>query len=48
MFGGVKVEGNGTLFDPDIVDVFLKVAEDQWWKIACDLADEDDGEVHRE
>jgi len=40
----IIVAGKGILFDPDIVDAFLKVA-DQWWKIACDLADEDDGEV---
>lgn len=39
----IIIEGSGTLFDPDVVDAFKKV-EDQWWKIACELADEDDRE----
>jgi putative two-component system response regulator len=40
----IIVAGRGVLFDPDVVDAFVRVA-DQWWKIACDLADEDDREV---
>ena len=38
---GIIVEGRGILFDPDIVDAFVKV-EDQWRRIACELVDEDD------
>ncbi|MBC7961817.1 MAG: CHASE2 domain-containing protein [Steroidobacteraceae bacterium] len=41
---GIIVEGRGILFDPDIVDAFVKV-EDQWRRIACELVDEDDREV---
>jgi adenylate cyclase len=37
-------EGRGTLFDPDVVDAFLRV-EDLWRQIACELADSDDGET---
>ncbi|MBK5277003.1 MAG: CHASE2 domain-containing protein [Desulfuromonadales bacterium] len=37
----IIIEGRGILFDPDIVDAFVKVA-DQWWRIACDLADADE------
>jgi HD-GYP domain-containing protein (c-di-GMP phosphodiesterase class II) len=40
----IIIEGRGILFDPDVVDAFVKV-EDQWWKIACDLVDADDREV---
>jgi adenylate cyclase len=40
----IIIEGRGILFDPDVVDAFLKV-EDQWWRIACDLADADDREA---
>ena len=40
----IITEGRGILFDPDVVDAFLKV-EDQWWRIACDLVDADDREV---
>jgi len=40
----IIVEGRGVLFDPDVVDAFVKV-EDQWWKIACDLVDAEVGEV---
>jgi HD-GYP domain-containing protein (c-di-GMP phosphodiesterase class II) len=37
-------EGRGTLFDPDVVDAFLRV-EDQWRQIARELADSADGEM---
>jgi len=40
----IIIAGRGILFDPDVVDAFITVA-DQWWRIACDLADEDDREV---
>jgi len=40
----IIIEGRGILFDPDIVDAFVQVA-DQWWRIACDLVDADDGQV---
>ena len=43
----IIIAGRGILFDPDIVDAFEKIA-DQWWEIACELADEDDREVQRE
>ena len=33
-------QGKGTLFDPDVVDSFIKV-EPQWWRIACELVDAD-------
>jgi adenylate cyclase len=36
--------GRGTMFDPDVVDAFLKV-EEQWRQIAHDLADSDNIEV---
>jgi adenylate cyclase len=41
----IIVAGRGVLFDPDVVDAFVKVA-DQWWKIACDLVDEDEREEY--
>lgn len=37
----IIIEGRGTLFDPDVVDAFLRV-EEQWRQIACDLVDSDD------
>jgi putative two-component system response regulator len=37
-------EGRGTLFDPDVVDAFLRV-EDQWRQIASELADSADVEM---
>jgi HD-GYP domain-containing protein (c-di-GMP phosphodiesterase class II) len=40
----IIVEGRGTLFDPDIVDAFLKV-EKKWRQIARDLVDSDDVEI---
>jgi adenylate cyclase len=40
----IIIEERGIQFDPDVVDAFLKV-EDQWWRIACDLADAEDREV---
>lgn len=39
---GIIINGSGVLFDPDVVDAFVKVA-DEWWKIACDLVDADNG-----
>ncbi len=36
----IIIDGKGTLFDPDMVDAFVKV-EDQWRSIACELVDED-------
>jgi HD-GYP domain-containing protein (c-di-GMP phosphodiesterase class II) len=40
----IITEGRGILFDPDVVDAFVKVA-DQWWRIACDLVDADERDV---
>ncbi len=40
----IIVEGRGTLFDPDVVDAFLKV-EKKWRQIAHDLVDSDDVEI---
>ncbi len=40
----IIVEGRGTLFDPDVVDAFLKV-EKKWRQIARDLVDSDDVEI---
>jgi adenylate cyclase len=37
----IIIEGKGKLFDPDVVDAFLKV-EEQWRQIARDLVDSDD------
>ncbi|HEY5512578.1 MAG TPA: CHASE2 domain-containing protein [Geomonas sp.] len=34
----IIVQEKGKLFDPDVVDAFIKV-EEQWWQIACDLVD---------
>jgi adenylate cyclase len=39
----IIIEGKGTLFDPDVVDAFLRV-EKQWRQIASDLVDADDVE----
>lgn len=41
----IIIDGRGNLFDPDVVDAFVSVA-DQWWKIACDLVDDDDSDLH--
>jgi adenylate cyclase len=38
------IEGKGILFDPDVVDAFLKV-EEQWRQIASDLVDSDDVKI---
>lgn len=40
----IIIEGRGILYDPDVVDAFVQVA-DQWWRIACDLVDPDGREV---
>ena len=40
----IIIEGRGTLFDPDVVDAFLKV-EGQWRQISRDLVDSVDVEV---
>ena len=40
----IIIAGRGILFDPDVVDAFVKV-EDQWWRIACDLVDPDDSKL---
>lgn len=40
----IIIEGKGILFDPDVVDAFLKV-EEKWRQIARDLVDSDDVEV---
>jgi putative two-component system response regulator len=40
----IIIEGRGTLFDPDVVDAFLKV-EGQWRQISRDLVDSADVEV---
>lgn len=40
----IIVEGRGTMFDPDVVDAFLRV-EKQWRQIALDLVDTDDVKV---
>jgi response regulator RpfG family c-di-GMP phosphodiesterase len=40
----IIIEGRGILYDPDVVDAFVKVA-DQWWGVACDIVDEDDREM---
>jgi putative two-component system response regulator len=37
----IIVKKRGVLFDPDIVDAFIKV-EQQWWQIACELVDSDE------
>ena len=34
----IIIGGKGKLFDPDVVDAFIKV-EDRWWQIACELVD---------
>lgn len=36
----IIIKGRGILFDPDVVDAFVKV-EDQWHRIACELVDAD-------
>jgi putative two-component system response regulator len=40
----IIIKGRGTLFDPDVVDAFLKV-EGQWRQISRDLVDSADMEV---
>lgn len=40
----IIIDGKGNLFDPDVVDAFLKV-EEQWRQIARDLVDSDELEV---
>jgi adenylate cyclase len=40
----IIIEGKGTLFDPDVVDAFLKV-EKEWRQIARDLVDSDEVEA---
>lgn len=35
----IIVAGRGSLFDPDVVEAFLRV-EPAWWEIACSLMDE--------
>jgi len=40
----IIIAGRGILFDPDVVDAFVTVA-DQWWRVACDLVDADDREA---
>jgi len=37
----IIVDGKGKLFDPDVVDAFIKV-EHLWWQIACELRDADE------
>jgi len=36
----IIVKGKGTLFDPDVVDAFLRV-ESQWRQVSIELADSD-------